>query len=79
MIGGGIGSIAERPSGRSGRGVGAGKADLDPQAWGRIWASVLRYYRRGLNPAMAVSLGVGGKVVLDRSVGYGRGDGPAQR
>jgi CubicO group peptidase (beta-lactamase class C family) len=76
MIGRRIRSIENPPIGRSDREVEAGNADLDPQAVERIWASVLRYYRRGLHPAMALSLRVRGKVVLDRSVGYARGNGP---
>lgn len=41
-----------------------------------IWASVLDYYRSGLQPAMSVCVRRRGRVVLHRAIGYARGAAP---
>ena len=45
----------------------------------RIWASVQRLFRRGMNPAITVCVRRQGEIVLDRSLGWARGAGPGER
>ena len=42
-----------------------------------IWDSALALYRSGVHPAVQVCLRRDGAVVLDRSIGHARGNGPA--
>ena len=51
--------------------AGLEKADIDA-----IWNSVTRYYRFGVQPAMALCIRRGGKVILDRAIGHASGNGP---
>ncbi len=51
--------------------------DLSPETIEAIWSSVQSYYRLGLQPGMSLSLRRRGKVVLERSIGHSRGNGPA--
>jgi CubicO group peptidase (beta-lactamase class C family) len=44
----------------------------------RIWTSVQRLFRRGMNPAITVCVRRHGEVVLDRSLGWARGGGPGE-
>lgn len=41
-----------------------------------IWSSVVRLYRTGLHPAIALCLRHRGQVVIDRALGHLRGNGP---
>jgi CubicO group peptidase (beta-lactamase class C family) len=43
----------------------------------RIWAATERLFRRGMNPAITLCVRRLGRVVLDRSIGWARGGGPA--
>ncbi len=59
------------------------KAEIDPQAVDMtqadvdaIWGSVLKLYRSGTHPAISLCLRRRGKVVLSRSIGHVRGNGP---
>ncbi|WP_018603130.1 lipase LipE [Mycobacterium sp. 155] len=51
-------------------------SDIDPQAVERIWQSVQYWYRAGMHPAIQVCLRRNGKVILNRAIGHGWGNGP---
>jgi len=51
--------------------VGLSQRDVD-----RIWNAVVRYYRVGIQPAVAVCMRRRGRVFLDRAIGHARGNGP---
>jgi len=51
-------------------------AGLDRHAVDRIWTAAVDVYRSGVHPAVQVCLRRGGVVVLDRSIGHARGNGP---
>ena len=51
--------------------VGLTRRDVD-----RIWNAVVRYYRVGIQPAIAVCMRRRGQVFLNRAVGHARGNGP---
>jgi len=42
----------------------------------RIWEAAIAVYRARVHPALQVCLRVGGAVILDRAIGYARGNGP---
>lgn len=50
--------------------------DLTPEIVEGIWASVRNYYRLGLQPGMSLSIRRRGRVILERSIGHSRGNGP---
>ncbi len=50
--------------------VPAREVGVDPRALEATWRSVVRYYRLGLQPAMALCVRVRGQVVLHRSIGH---------
>ncbi len=43
----------------------------------RIWAAARHWYRAGMHPAIQVCLRVDGRVVLNRAIGHGWGNGPS--
>jgi CubicO group peptidase (beta-lactamase class C family) len=49
---------------------------IDAQAIERIWRSVRYWYQAGLHPAIQVCLRHKGKIVLNRAIGHGWGNGP---
>ena len=49
---------------------------VNPQAIERIWQSVRHWYQAGMHPAIQVCLRHDGKVVLNRAIGHGWGNGP---
>jgi CubicO group peptidase (beta-lactamase class C family) len=51
--------------------LGLRRADLD-----RVWDQVIRLYRTGVHPAITIHLRYRGKVVMARSIGHARGNGP---
>lgn len=58
-------------------------AEVDPADVGmtrddveQVWAGVERVYRTGVHPAMALCLRRDGQVVIDRTIGHARGNGP---
>jgi CubicO group peptidase (beta-lactamase class C family) len=53
------------------RAVGLERADVDA-----IWSAVVRLYRGGLHPAIALCVRRRGEVVLDRAIGHLRGNAP---
>lgn len=61
---------------RPGAEVPAGSVGLPADAADQIWAAVERVYRTGIHPGMALCLRRDGEVVLDRSIGHARGNGP---
>jgi CubicO group peptidase (beta-lactamase class C family) len=57
--------------------------EVDPQDSGlvrddveTIWRSVVAYYHMGLQPSIALCVRHRGQVILDRSIGHARGNGP---
>jgi CubicO group peptidase (beta-lactamase class C family) len=65
--------------------IGHSDREVDPESVGmtaagveRIWASVVRLFRRGMHPALTVCVRREGEVVLDRSLGWARGGGPGE-
>ncbi|RMI33693.1 class A beta-lactamase-related serine hydrolase [Nocardia stercoris] len=51
-------------------------AGVEPRAVDAIWESVREWYRMGTTPTIQVCLRRKGKIVLNRSIGYGWGNGP---
>jgi CubicO group peptidase (beta-lactamase class C family) len=49
---------------------------LDDRAVDHIWSGVLDLYRSGVHPAIQLCLRRHGKVVINRSIGHARGNGP---
>jgi CubicO group peptidase (beta-lactamase class C family) len=43
----------------------------------RIWSATERLFRRGMNPAITLTVRRQGQVVLDRAIGWARGGGPS--
>ena len=52
-------------------------AALPAGAADRIWEKTRHWYRAGMHPAIQVCLRVDGEVVLNRAIGHGWGNGPA--
>ena len=50
---------------------------LDPAVVERIWDAAQHWYRGGVQPAIQLCLRHNGTVVLDRAIGHGWGNGPA--
>ena len=53
------------------RGVGLGTQDVEA-----IWDAVVRFYKTGLHPAIALCIRRRGEIVLDRAIGHARGNSP---
>jgi len=53
------------------RGVGLRVEDVEA-----IWDSVVRFYRAGLHPAIALCIRRRGEIILDRAIGHARGNSP---
>jgi CubicO group peptidase (beta-lactamase class C family) len=51
-------------------------AGLDPETVAGIWKSAVDLYRSGVHPALQICVRRRGLVVLDRAIGYARGNGP---
>jgi CubicO group peptidase (beta-lactamase class C family) len=49
---------------------------IDPAIVERIWRTTRHWYAAGMHPAIQVCLRVDGKVVLNRAIGHGWGNGP---
>ncbi|WP_019931319.1 serine hydrolase [Nocardia sp. BMG111209] len=52
-------------------------AGLDPADVAAVWESVRNWYRLGTTPAIQICLRRDGKVVLNRAIGHGWGNAPA--
>ncbi|BBX19628.1 lipase LipE [Mycolicibacterium duvalii] len=50
--------------------------DVDPAALERIWAAARHWYAAGMQPAIQVCLRREGRVILNRAIGHGWGNGP---
>ncbi|MFL0278521.1 lipase LipE [Mycobacterium sp. SMC-19] len=50
---------------------------IDPAAVDRIWQAARHWYSAGLHPAIQLCLRHNGRVVLNRAIGHGWGNGPA--
>ncbi len=53
------------------RGVGLRVEDVDA-----IWNAVVRFYRTGLHPAIALCIRRRGEIILDRAIGHASGNSP---
>ena len=51
-------------------------SEIDPAAVDRIWQAARYWYQAGLHPAIQLCLRRNGKVVLNRAIGHGWGNGP---
>ncbi|MGW4631629.1 serine hydrolase [Nocardia sp. NPDC004415] len=51
-------------------------AGTSPEAVARLWASVCDWYAMGTTPAIQVCLRRNGRIVLNRAIGHGWGNGP---
>ncbi|MFZ1862868.1 MAG: serine hydrolase domain-containing protein [Polyangiales bacterium] len=49
---------------------------LEKDAVDQIWASVVRFYKTGLHPAIALCVRRRGEIILDRAIGHARGNSP---
>ena len=49
---------------------------IDPRAVERIWETARHWYRAGMHPAIQVCVRHNGRVVLNRAIGHGWGNGP---
>ncbi|AQA03385.1 hydrolase [Mycobacterium sp. MS1601] len=52
---------------------------LHPDALNRIWSAARYWYAAGMHPAIQVCLRHRGRVVLNRAIGHGWGNGPADQ
>ncbi|MCH9767102.1 MAG: lipase LipE [Actinomycetia bacterium] len=52
-------------------------SDIDPAAVERIWQAARHWYAAGFQPAIQLCLRRDGRVILDRAIGHGWGNGPA--
>lgn len=53
------------------RGVGLSIQDVEA-----IWSAVVRFYKSGLHPAIAICIRRRGEIILDRAIGHARGNSP---
>lgn len=51
-------------------------SEIDPAAVERIWQAARHWYAAGMHPAIQVCLRHNGKVILNRAIGHGWGNGP---
>jgi CubicO group peptidase (beta-lactamase class C family) len=51
-------------------------ADVDPASVERVWQATRHWYAAGMHPAIQVCVRRQGKVVLNRAIGHGWGNGP---
>ena len=51
-------------------------SEVDPTAVERVWRATQYWYRAGMHPAIQVCVRRNGKVVLNRAIGHGWGNGP---
>lgn len=52
------------------------RSEIDSAAVERIWDAARHWYAAGMHPAIQVCLRRNGKVILDRAIGHGWGNGP---
>jgi len=50
---------------------------IDPRSVERIWGAARHWYAAGMHPALQLCLRHNGRVVLNRAIGHGWGNGPA--
>ena len=55
---------------------GAAAGGMDAEAIERIWRDAVNLYKAGVHPAVQVCVRREGAVVLDRTIGHARGNGP---
>ncbi|HET8592177.1 MAG TPA: serine hydrolase domain-containing protein [Solirubrobacterales bacterium] len=49
---------------------------VEPGAVDRIWEAALNLYRSGVHPGLQLCVRREGRVIIDRAIGYARGNGP---
>lgn len=54
-------------------------AGLSQSAVDAIWADTLKLYRTGMHPMLSICLRRGGHILLNRSIGYRRGDAESEQ
>jgi CubicO group peptidase (beta-lactamase class C family) len=59
-----------------GQEMDAADGGMDEEAVDRIWTAAVNLYRSGVHPAVQVCVRREGAVVLDRTIGHARGNGP---
>jgi CubicO group peptidase (beta-lactamase class C family) len=52
-------------------------SSIDPRSVERIWQATLHWYQAGMHPAIQLCLRHDGRVVLNRAIGHGWGNAPA--
>jgi CubicO group peptidase (beta-lactamase class C family) len=52
--------------------------EVDPAAVERVWQATRHWYSAGMHPAIQVCVRRNGKVVLNRAIGHGWGNGPEE-
>jgi CubicO group peptidase (beta-lactamase class C family) len=52
-------------------------SEIDPRSVERIWHAARHWYQAGMHPAIQLCLRHNGKVVLNRAIGHGWGNAPA--
>jgi CubicO group peptidase (beta-lactamase class C family) len=53
-------------------------SEVDPAAVERVWQATRHWYSAGMHPAIQVCVRRNGKVVLNRAIGHGWGNGPEE-
>jgi CubicO group peptidase (beta-lactamase class C family) len=66
----------EEVTSRSHREVDPRSVGLRTQDVDAIWDSVVRFYKAGLHPAIALCIRRRGEIILDRAIGHARGNSP---
>jgi CubicO group peptidase (beta-lactamase class C family) len=51
---------------------------LRPEAVEAIWSAVVDFYKTGFHPALGLCIRRRGEVILDRTIGHARGNGPGE-
>ena len=64
---------------RSDREASPEQVGMSAEGIERIWAATQRLFRRGMSPAITLTIRREGRVVLDRSIGWARGGGPSDK
>ena len=54
------------------------RSEIDPLAVERIWQAARHWYQAGMHPAIQLCLRHNGRIVLNRAIGHGWGNGPCR-
>src|SRR5687768_10187181 len=58
--------------------VPAAEVGLDQAIVEKVWRQAERFYRSRVHPALGLTIRRDGQVILDRSLGHARGNGPGE-